>query len=109
MNGFFGFLFFASLVLAGLSSLISIVETYVAGFSEKFNVSRNKAVLIGGGLATLVSLLFATQGGLFFLDAADYFINQFGVAFIGLVEVVMVVWVYANLEKSKNTQTAYLL
>ncbi len=84
MNGFFGFLFFASLVLAGLSSLISIVETYVAGFSEKFNVSRNKAVLIGGGLATLVSLLFATQGGLFFLDAADYFINQFGVAFYRL-------------------------
>ena len=27
-NGFFGFLFFASLVLAGLTSLISIVETY---------------------------------------------------------------------------------
>ncbi|WP_277674106.1 sodium-dependent transporter [Piscibacillus halophilus] len=92
MNGLFGFLFFASLVLAGMSSLISIVETYVAGFSEKFNISRSKAVLFGGGLATLVSLLFATQGGLFFLDAADYFINQFGVAFIGLVEVVVVVW-----------------
>ena len=33
-NGFFGFLFFASLVLAGLTSLISIVETYVSGCSR---------------------------------------------------------------------------
>ncbi|WP_221566661.1 sodium-dependent transporter [Alkalihalobacillus sp. TS-13] len=92
MNELFGFLFFASLVLAGLSSLISIVETYVAGFSEKFGTSRTKAVFVGGGLAALVSILFATQGGLFFLDAADYFINQFGVALVGLVEVVAIAW-----------------
>ncbi|GKW47401.1 sodium-dependent transporter [Planococcus sp. NCCP-2050] len=93
-NGLFGALFFLSLTLAGLTSLISITETYVAGFSEKFGISRKKAVLFGGGLAALISILFATQGGLFFLDLADYYINQFGVAFIGLVEVVLVVWVF---------------
>ncbi|MGD6968204.1 sodium-dependent transporter [Rossellomorea vietnamensis] len=92
LNGLFGFLFFASLVLAGLSSLISITETYVAGFSEKFGISRNKAIAFGGGAAALISILFATQGGLYFLDAADYFINQFGVAFVGLVEVVAIAW-----------------
>src|SRR5690606_20181486 len=43
-NGFFGFLFFGSLVLAGLTSLISIVETFVAGVQEKFNISRTKSV-----------------------------------------------------------------
>lgn len=48
LSGLFGFLFFASLVLAGLSSLISISETYVAGLQEKFNISRGKAVLFGG-------------------------------------------------------------
>ncbi|CEG23377.1 Sodium:neurotransmitter symporter family protein [Planococcus massiliensis] len=93
-NGLFGALFFLSLTLAGLTSLISITETYVAGFSEKFGIARKKAVLFGGGLAALISILFATQGGLFFLDLADYYINQFGVAFIGLVEVVLVVWVF---------------
>ena len=92
LNGLFGFLFFASLVLAGLSSLISITETYVAGVSEKFGISRTKAVLFGGGLSAVISILFATQGGLLFLDAADYFINQFGVAFVGLVEVVVIAW-----------------
>ncbi|MCA0150788.1 MULTISPECIES: sodium-dependent transporter [Rossellomorea] len=91
-NEVFGFLFFASLVLAGLSSLISISETYVAAVSEKFGISRNKAVLFGGGLSAVISILFATQGGLLFLDVADYFINQFGVAFVGLVEVVVIAW-----------------
>ncbi|MFG6119571.1 MULTISPECIES: sodium-dependent transporter [Thalassobacillus] len=92
LNGLFGFLFFLSLVLAGLSSLISISETYIAGLKEKLGISRTAAVGIGGGLAALISILFATQGGLFFLDAADYFINQFGVAFVGLVEVVIIAW-----------------
>ncbi|TFE03801.1 sodium-dependent transporter [Jeotgalibacillus salarius] len=93
LNGIFGALFFLSLTLAGLTSLMSITETYVAGLTEKLGVSRNKAILFGGGLAALISVLFATQGGLFFLDAADYYINQFGVAAIGLVEVIMIAWI----------------
>ncbi len=72
--------------------MISISETYVKGISEKFNISRAKSVAIGGGAAALISLIFATNGGINFLDAADYFINQFGVALIGLVEVVVVAW-----------------
>lgn len=91
-NEFFGFLFFGSLVLAGLTSLISIVETFIAGVQDKFNVSRTKSVLVGGGLAAIVSIMFATQGGLFFLDVADYFINNFGVALAGLIEVVAIAW-----------------
>ncbi|MDG5471762.1 sodium-dependent transporter [Jeotgalibacillus sp. ET6] len=101
-NGFFGVLFFLSLTLAGLTSLMSITETYVAGVTEKFGVSRNKAVILGGGLAATISILFATQGGLYFLDMADYFINQFGVAAVGLVEVIMVVWI---LRKTNTLQS----
>lgn len=102
LNGLFGFLFFASLVLAGLTSLISITETYVAGLVDKFKISRTKAVAFGGGLAALISLLFATQGGLYFLDAADYFINQFGVALLGLVEVVLIAWILREVKNLKE-------
>jgi len=97
MNGLFGALFFLSLVLAGITSLISICETYIAGVQDKFNVSRTKSVIFGVGLAAIISLLFATRGGLYFLDAADYFINEFGVAAIGLIEVILIVWVFKKL------------
>ncbi|MCA0984527.1 sodium-dependent transporter [Halobacillus yeomjeoni] len=102
LNGLFGFLFFISLVLAGLSSLISITETYVAAIKEKFGISRAAAVGFGGGLSAVLSILFATQGGLFFLDAADYFINQFGIAFVGLVEVVVIAWFLRNLNSFQS-------
>ncbi|GAQ18618.1 Na+-dependent transporters of the SNF family protein [Oceanobacillus picturae] len=102
LNGLFGFLFFASLVLAGLTSLMSITETYVAGLVDKFKISRTKAVFFGGGLAALISLIFSTQGGLFFLDVADYFINQFGVALLGLVEVILVAWILRQVKGLKD-------
>lgn len=92
LQSVFGVLFFVSLVLAGLTSLISITETYVAGITEKFKVSRTTAVLVGGGLSAIISLAFATQNGLNLLDVVDYFINQFGVAMAGLFEVVFIAW-----------------
>ena len=97
LNQTFGLAFFGSLVLAGLSSLISVVQTYVAAVQEKFGLARTPAVLLGGGAAALLSLTFATEGGLYLLDAADYFINNFGVALVGLVEVVVVAWLLRRL------------
>lgn len=101
-NGFFGALFFISLVLAGITSLISICEAYISSIIDKFNLSRAKAVAIAGGLSAIISLLYATQGGLFFLDTVDYFINHFGVAFIGLVEVITIAWIVRQLGDLKN-------
>src|SRR5690625_945762 len=81
---------------------MSITEAYVSGLVDKFNISRSKAVLFGGGLAALISLIYATQGGLNFLDTVDYFINQFGVALLGLVEVVLVAWILRKLAEFKR-------
>jgi NSS family neurotransmitter:Na+ symporter len=97
LNSLFGVLFFGSLVLAGLSSLISIVEVMVAALRDKFGLSRRAAVTLGGGTCAVVSLLYATQGGLYFLDTADNFINSFGIALTGLAEVILVAWVLRRL------------
>lgn len=101
-NELFGLLFFLSLVLAGFTSLISIVETYVSGLQDKFGLTRNKAVAIGGGISAVVAFIFATRGGLNFLDATDYFINQFGVALLGLVEVILIAWILRKLGVFQN-------
>lgn len=59
-------------------------------------------MLFGGGVSAIISLLFATRGGINFLDVADEFINSFGVALAGLVEVVVVIWI---LKQATNLQT----
>lgn len=103
MNSLFGFLFFASLVLAGMTSLISIVEAYMAGVQDKFNLSRKKAVALFGVPAAIISIVFfSTRGGLYFLDAIDYFINNFGVAFAGLVSVIIVSWMLRKLPEFQS-------
>ena len=101
-NGLFGVLFFLSLVLAGITSLISLSETYIAAVQEKFKVSRKRSVAIGGGLAALISILYATQGGLNILDSVDYFINHYGVAFAGFMEVVLVAWLARELRNLQS-------
>jgi neurotransmitter:Na+ symporter, NSS family len=96
-SGLYGVLFFGSLVLAGVSSLVSISQTYIAALQEKFGMHRENAVLVAGGGTALVSLVYATGGGINTLDVVDRFINAFGVATVGLVEVVVVAWLIREL------------
>jgi NSS family neurotransmitter:Na+ symporter len=88
----FGILFFGSLVFAGLSSLISIVEASVSAVCDKFGLRRGTAVALVGGVTASISVLYATEGGLNLLDVVDNFINLFGIAAVGLAEVVVVAW-----------------
>lgn len=97
LNSLFGVAFFGSLVLAGVTSLISIVEVLIAALRDKFDLPRNVAVTIGGGLCALVSLIYTTNGGLYILDAADNFINSFGIALTALAEVIVMAWALRRL------------
>jgi neurotransmitter:Na+ symporter, NSS family len=92
LNAVFGVLFFGSLVFAGLSSLISIVEASVSAVADKFDLARTPAVLTIGGATATLSLLYATAGGINYLDVVDNFVNLFGIAAVGLAEVIVVAW-----------------
>lgn len=88
-----GVLFFASLVLAGITSLVSIVEVVLDAFEDKFGLSRNASVGIIGGLMAVVSvLLFSTTEGLNLLDIVDNFANNFGIVGAGLISVITFGW-----------------
>jgi neurotransmitter:Na+ symporter, NSS family len=94
----FGVLFFGSLVIAGLSSLISIIQVVVSTVRDRFGLARVPAVLLVGGAAALASIvLFPTGDGLYILDAADHFINQYGIALAALAVVITVGWVLRRL------------
>ncbi|MEV5162453.1 sodium-dependent transporter [Streptomyces sp. NPDC053728] len=98
LGALFGVLFFSSLVIAGLSSLISIVQVVVSAVQDRTGMRRMPAVLGIGGFVALVSvLLFPTESGIYLLDASDHFINQYGIALAALVGLIVVVWVLRQL------------
>ena len=76
----FGVLFFSSLVLAGLTSLLSLLQVVSGAIQDKFALRPVTASLIMGVPAMLISLvLFGTRSGLNTLDIVDAFINNIGV------------------------------
>ncbi|WP_413318484.1 sodium-dependent transporter [Agrococcus sp. 1P02AA] len=88
-----GVLFFTSLVLAGFTSLVSILEVVISAVRDKLELGRVRATLIVTVPIALVSvLLFSTTSGILVLDISDYFINRFGILLAALVAMLAVGW-----------------
>jgi len=80
-------LFFITLLSLGIDSLFSLVEGAVAGLHDRFfflsrNVVTTGMCIVGFG----VGLLFATRGGLAWVGVFDRWCNNYGLAFVGLME-----------------------
>jgi len=88
--------FFLSILVAALSSLVSIVEGFAAAVMDKFEMSRSRAVDIVIGISLLFSLIYATKGGLYWLDIVDHFVNNYGLLLVGILEAVAICWVYGE-------------
>jgi NSS family neurotransmitter:Na+ symporter len=97
----FGVLFFACLVFAGLTSSVSLVEAFSSAIIDKTGMSRKKMVTIGALVGYLISVLYATGAGLYFLDIIDNFVNSYGIVVVGLVEAVAIGWFFGP-EKIRN-------
>ena len=94
----FGMLFFASLTLAGLTSLLSILQVISAAFQEKFGLSPRQGALRVGVTAALVSIaLFSTTTALPLLDTVDKYVNEVGVVASAVAMAVLVGWVLRRL------------
>ncbi|HIF9430423.1 TPA: sodium-dependent transporter [Photobacterium damselae] len=87
-----GPLFFLALVVAGLSSHISIIEAVTSAVIDKLNWSRKKAAIVVCSTGFIVSMAFATNGGLLLLDLVDYFINNVALLSSCLLELLIVGW-----------------
>jgi NSS family neurotransmitter:Na+ symporter len=89
-----GVLFFGSLVLAGITSLISVIEVVVSAVRDKFDMTRRNAALAVTVPSAILSLLFfSTTSGVYVLDIIDNFINRFGILLVAVVSMLVVVWV----------------
>ncbi|CAA9325529.1 MAG: Sodium-dependent transporter [uncultured Nocardioidaceae bacterium] len=102
LNSVFGVLFFATLFFAGITSMVSILEAVIAAIREKFDLSRRAAVNWVCGMAGVISLLYVTEGGLFYLDTVDHFVNAYGLVVAGLAEVLLVAWIARTLNEQRE-------
>lgn len=83
-----GVLFFSSLVFAGLTSLISILEVIIAAVQDKFKLGRVAATFgVGIPMMVISTLLFGTTTGLPVLDVLDKFVNTYGIVAGGMLYV----------------------
>ena len=95
-----GILFFGSLLFAGFTSMISILEVTLSAIKDKTGWTRVTVVsTFGVGLALLSLVGFGTTSGIHLLDVSDYFVNQFGIVAAALVAVVAVSWLLRRLDR----------
>ncbi|MGO0576418.1 sodium-dependent transporter [Ornithinimicrobium panacihumi] len=90
----FGVVFFGALIMAGFTSIISILLGVAASVQEKFGLSqRGSAILVAAACAIPSVLLFSTTSGLLALDTVDQWANNVGIVISAIVMTVLVVWV----------------
>ncbi|WP_299004436.1 sodium-dependent transporter [uncultured Shewanella sp.] len=87
-----GPLFFFTLIVAGLSSHISIMEAVISAIIDKTKYPRKKVATLVCAIGVVISLFFATNGGILLLDLVDYFINNLALLFSCLMEVTLIAW-----------------
>ncbi len=92
-NNLFGLIFFFTLVIAGISSGISLIEAMASALIDKFAFSRQRTITVLCALGALGSIIFTTRSGLFWLDILDHFLNHYGLVLAGLFECLIVGWV----------------
>lgn len=88
-----GVLFFGSLFLAGLTSLVSILQVPISAVEDKFGWSHKKAVtIVGGGSAIISLILFSTKTAITFVDVIDHFTNNIGIVLGAILSIIWVTW-----------------
>ncbi|AZT94669.1 sodium-dependent transporter [Brevibacterium aurantiacum] len=94
----FGFAFFACLVFAGLTSIISIVQVPIQAVREKFGLGdRASTLLVGGIMAVISILLMPTVTGLYVLDTIDAWANNIGIVGGAVVALITIGWIARRL------------
>ncbi|MGO1397930.1 MAG: sodium-dependent transporter [Brevibacterium yomogidense] len=99
----FGVLFFLTLIFAGLTSLVSIIQVPIAAIADKTGISERTSTVIVGGLMAVVSILIMpTATGLSVLDTIDAFTNNIGIVGIALTAIIAVGWLLVGLPQLRD-------
>jgi len=99
VQGLLGFLFFFCLFIAGLTSSISMLESFATAAFDKFNISREKLISIISVVGFVGSACFASYAGFnYILDIVDAYVGNIVIAGCGLIEVILISYIYGTEE-----------
>ena len=89
-----GPLFFFTVYLAGLTSILSTIEPLSFSIQNKFGWSRNKTMTILCVFGAAVSMIYATAMGSYILEIADTFVNQIAILIGVIFECIVFAWIF---------------
>ncbi len=89
-----GPLFFLTIYLAGLTSILSTIEPLAFSIQNKFTWSRKKTMTVLCILGAAISMIYATAYGGTLLGFVDTYINQIAILFGVIVECNLFAWTF---------------
>lgn len=89
-----GPLFFLTVYLAGLTSILSTIEPLSFSIQNKFGLTRSGTMTILCVVGAVVSMLYATSYGGSLLGYVDTFINQIALLIGVVVECIVFAWIF---------------
>lgn len=90
----FAILFFLTLLVAGYTSSITLIEGAGAAFIDKFRSSRLEVMTWMCIIGLIMGFIYCTNEGLYWLDIVDHFVNQYVLLFMGVLTCFAVGWIY---------------
>lgn len=96
-----GPIFFFTVYLAGLTSILSMIEPFSFSIQNKFGLSRKKTMTILIIVGSVASMIFATSSGDVLIGYVDSFVNQILVLFSIVFECILFSWIF-NAENSSD-------
>ena len=91
---FLGPVFFFTIYLAGLTSILSMIEPISLSIQNKFGLSRKRAMTILIIVGATFSMVFATSFSEILIGYIDTFINQIAVLLAIVFECILFAWLF---------------
>ena len=94
LNVLFALIFFVTLLFLGIDSAFALQEAFTTGFYDKWKISHEKLARYFVIIAFFMSLIFTTRAGYYWFDIVDKWICDFGLVVVGLVQCIIVGYIY---------------
>jgi len=94
MIGIVGFVLFLTLLTLGIDSPFSLVESVIAGVADKWGKEKHKVTVWVIVILAVISIVFATKAGLYWVDLVDHYINNYGLVIAGIMEAILLGWFF---------------